>query len=77
MVLGAGTTLSEKASGGYSFVGFEANLIQRFRVSEKAAFFATVQTLMPGGAAAAFVNDVDREATQMIWGGQVGFSARF
>jgi len=74
---GAGITLSPDASFGEQFVGFESDLIQEFEVSEKAAFFINAQLFVPGGAAAVFVNDVDREATQIVYGGQAGFAARF
>ena len=62
---------------GESFVGAEVALHNRFTLGDHVRLIADLQVLIPGGAAAAFVNDVDRRATETAFGAQLGFVADF
>jgi len=77
LILGLGMTLNPHNALGNRLVGVEAALRNDFPLGGVASLFVVGQLLVPGGAAAAFVNDVDREATRTVAGLQAGFSARF
>ena len=62
---------------GESFVGAELALHNRFHLGQHVRLVADVQVLVPGGAVAAFVNDVDRRATETAFGAHLGFLADF
>ena len=77
LVTAAGLTINPANALDQRFVGLEISLLNRFPVSEYATFYLNAQCLLPGRAAAAFTNDVDRNATQIVYGGQLGFLASF
>ena len=62
---------------GHGFVGFEAGLLHDFRFGKHVGLFLNLQLLVPGKAASVFVNDVEREATGVVGGGELGFKAWF
>jgi len=77
LVLGVATTLNPANALGEAWVGFEADLVNVFPLTDGVALFAVAQVFVPGAAAAAFVNDVDRTATRTVGGVEAGFTARF
>jgi hypothetical protein len=77
LVVATALTLSPDHALGETFVGAEISVHNRFRLGPHARLVADLQLLVPGGAAAAFVNDVDRRATEPAFGAQLGFVATF
>ena len=77
MVFAYGRALESGNALDEDFVGLEATLLNTFPLSKKSAIYLNVHAFVPGGAAAAFVNEVDPTATQTAFGGQLGFDARF
>jgi hypothetical protein len=77
LVVATGLALSADHALGETFVGAELGLHNRFRLGDHARLVFNLQLLVPGGATAAFVNDVDRRATEAAFGGQLGFLASF
>jgi len=77
MVVAGGWNLTPDNALGHQFVGTELDWSHTWSIEDSAALFLTVQVFQPGKAAAVFVNDVDRTATETIYGGQLGFQARF
>ncbi|MCA9537520.1 MAG: hypothetical protein KC620_01455 [Myxococcales bacterium] len=77
LIVGAGFALEPENALGERFVGIELTWANDFQVAKDAWFFAHALVFVPGGAAAARVNDVDRTATEPLFGGQAGFELRF
>jgi len=77
LVVAAGLTLSPEHALGQTFVGLEVGLQNHFDLGDHAQVFVDLQVLAPGGAAAAFANDVDRRATATAIGAQTGFIGSF
>ena len=77
MVIAGGWNLNPDNAMGHQFVGTELEWTQTWTIQKDAALFVTVQIFQPGKAAAVFVNDVDRTATEAVYGAQLGFQARF
>jgi len=77
LVTAVGMNLNPDNAFGNRYVGTELSLTQDFTLNEHAGFFFNLLTFAPGTAASPFVNDVDREATQMLYGAAGGFKARF
>ncbi len=57
--------------------GLEVSWLNDVAISEDVVAFAHAQLLVPDEGLAVFANDVDRSATQMLYGGEVGITARF
>jgi hypothetical protein len=77
LVLGAAAVLNPDNALGEGFVGVEVDWVNVFPLTDGVALFVVGQVFVPGGAAAAFVNDVDRGATRTVGGVEAGFTARF
>ena len=77
LVAAAALTSSPEHALGESFVGAEIGLHNRFFLGQHVRLIADLHVLVPGGAVAAFVNDVDRRATETAFGAQLGFLADF
>ncbi|MDX9722421.1 MAG: hypothetical protein RBU37_16875 [Myxococcota bacterium] len=77
LVLGAAFALEPANAFDEQFVGWETSLINRFPLAEYAELRLVGQLLVPGAAAAVFVNDVDQSATRPIGGAQLAFDAHF
>ncbi len=77
LVAAVGLTLSPDNALGERFVGAEVGLHNRFELGDYVTLIANLQALVPGGAVAAFVNDVDRRATSPAFGAKLGFLATF
>lgn len=77
LTLAAGLTLNPENALGGRFIGLEAALALHFPLAEGVELFTVGQLFVPGEAAAAFVNDVDRSATDLVGGAEAGFVARF
>ncbi len=72
VVVGAALALESENALGESFVGLEVGVHNTFAIGDHVRAFAAFDLLLPGGAAAAFVNDVDRTATATQYGGRLG-----
>ena len=57
--------------------GLELSWLNDVAISEDVVVFAHAQLLMPDEGLAVFANDVDRSATELLYGGEVGITARF
>ncbi len=72
VIMAAGMVLEAENSLGQVFAGFELALDNTFKLGEPGYAFVVADAFVPGGAAAAFVNDVDRTATEPVFGVRVG-----
>jgi len=77
VVLGGAWVLNAHNALGNRFAGFELALRNELPLGRSASIFLVGQLLVPGGAAAAFVNDVDRDATRPVAGLETGLTARW
>jgi len=77
VIIAVGSTINPKRSLGARHVGVELAFLQDFQVSRNAAVFLNGLLFLPGTAAGAFVNDIDRSATQTMYGGTAGFRVKF
>ena len=77
LVAATGLTLAPDNALGETFVGAEIGIHNRFALGDHVQLVANLQLLLPGGAAAAFVNEVDRRAAEMAFGAQLGMLATF
>ncbi|MGC6419444.1 MAG: hypothetical protein ACON3Z_20135 [Bradymonadia bacterium] len=77
LVAGTGTTLNQHRSLGSRYVGTEVSLSQTLKLTRSAAVSLTALMFAPGQAASAFINDIDRRATQYLYGGMMGINASF
>ncbi|MBR58313.1 MAG: hypothetical protein CMH54_09865 [Myxococcales bacterium] len=77
LLVAAGFNLEPSNALGHRFLGLELGLLNHFRLSEGAEIFLHLQFVQPGEAASVFVNEVDRVATEMQYGGKLGFAAQF
>ena len=75
LLVAAGVNLAPENAMGHRFVGLEIGLMNTFPVWKHVSLFLNVQTFLPGGGASVFVNDIEREATEPLFGGQLGFQA--
>ena len=74
-LVAAGLNLAPDNAMGGRFVGLEIGLLNSFPVWTHVSLFVNLQTFIPGTGAAVFVNDIDREATSPLFGGQFGLKA--
>ena len=72
LILGTGHVLNMTNAGGYTYAGFEADLVLRVRFLERVDIVLVGQFFQPGQAAAAFVNETDRTAIEQVHGIQFG-----
>jgi len=77
LTLAYAVTLRPERALGQRHVGAELSFVQELRLSARASLLLTGLLFAPGGAAAAMVNDVDREATELLYGGAFAFKASF
>ncbi len=77
LVLGAAAALKSANALGESFVGVEADLIVELRANEHLSAQLVVAGLLPGGAAAALVNRIDRAATAPMIMGEASLLLRY
>lgn len=77
IIAGGAWTLNAENSGGGNLVGIEANLMLDFALAEGVSLLGILQGLVPGQAAAVFVNATDPYATTPVGGAQAAFLARF
>lgn len=77
LTLAYAVTLNPSRALGHRHVGAELALSQRFKLSSRASLLLSGLLFAPGGAAAAMINDVDREATELLYGGALAFALRF
>ena len=77
LTLAYAVTLNPKRALGHRHVGAELSLSQAFHLSSRAKLLFNALLFAPGGAAAAMINDIDREATELLYGGAVAFVATF
>ena len=76
LLVAAGVNLAPENAMGHRFVGLEIGLMNAFPVWEHVSLFLNLQTFVPGEGASVFVNDIQREATEPLFGGQFGFQAK-
>ncbi|MBV72417.1 MAG: hypothetical protein CMH52_13920 [Myxococcales bacterium] len=76
-VVGTGTTLNEKRSFGNTYVGTELALNNTLKMSQTLSVFLSGFAFLPGEAAAAFINDIDRQSTDYLYGLATGLQAQF
>ena len=76
-VVSHGAALNPANALGEQSLGWELSLLQRFPLSDHAALSLDGLLFLPGGAAAAFVNDIDRGALEPIYGAAIGFLVDF
>ena len=76
LIVATGLNLAPENAMGHRFVGLEVGLLNTFPVWKQVSLFLNLQTFLPGGGASVFVNDIEREATEPLFGGQFGFQAK-
>jgi len=77
LILGVAGALRPANALGHGFIGMEADLDLTFRHLDVLEFHLIGSVLVPGGAAAAAVNSIDREATDVQFGGMSMLAVRF
>ena len=77
LVLAMGVVLNPTRTFGERHAGGEISLMQTFALSDRARLLVNGLLFIPGGAAAAMINDIDRSARQALYGGSVGFAVQF
>ena len=76
-VIAYGAALNPDNALGHRDLGVELSLLQRFPLSKHAALSLDGLIFLPGKAAAAFLNDIDRSATETLYGLSAGFVVDF
>lgn len=77
-IVGAYSQAFEKENAfGEEVVGTEIALLQRFSLTDRASLFLNGFAFLPGPAAAARINDIDRTATESLFGVATGMQAQF
>ena len=77
LVMASAMTLNPNRSYGARYVGTELSLLQRIELSDFASLSINGLLFLPGAAAAALINDIDRSATETLYGGSMSFGVRF
>ncbi|MBN2497384.1 MAG: hypothetical protein JXR96_22525 [Deltaproteobacteria bacterium] len=77
LVLGVASVLKPANAMDAAFAGFECDLISEFRIHDYAIAMLAFGVLVPGGAAAALVNTIDRDATEPIWTTEISVMLRY
>lgn len=77
LVLATGAVMNPNRVMGERYVGTEVSLLQTFKLSARADITLNGLLFVPGGAAAVMINDIRRSARQALYGGSMGFVARF
>ena len=77
LVLAMGVVLNPARTLGQRYAGGEFSLLQTFSLSDRARLIMNGLLFMPGGAAAAMINDIKRSARRPLYGGSVGFAVQF
>ncbi|MFH1530216.1 MAG: hypothetical protein ABIK09_05705 [Pseudomonadota bacterium] len=77
LIAAAAWNLNRRNAEDHVFVGFETDLLLEFPLGTGTSLLAMGQFLLPGTGASVFVNEIDREATQPLFGAQAGFFTRF
>ncbi len=77
LVAAASWNLNKHNAEDHVFVGFETDLLLEFPLGQGTSLLAMGQFLLPGTGASVFVNEIDREATQPLFGAQAGFFTKF
>ena len=77
VIVGVAGALRPANALGHGFVGLEADLDLTFRYEDVLEFHLIGSLIVPGGAAAAAVNAIDREATDVRFGGMSVLAVRF
>lgn len=70
-------TLNPNRALGHRHLGAEFSLTQTFKLSSHASLVLNGLLFAPGLAAAAMINDVDRQATKLLYGGSLAFAVKF
>ena len=76
-VAGLAAALNTKRALGQRWIGTEFTINQRYQLSQGAYIHANVLCLLPGKAGAVLLNDLDREATETLYGVSLGATASF
>ena len=77
LIAAASWNLNKHNAEEHAFVGFETDLLLEFPLGAGTSLLAMGQFLLPGNGASVFINEIDREATQPLFGVQAGFFTRF
>jgi len=77
LTLAYAVTLNPNRALGHRHVGAELSFTQRLKLSSRASVLLNALLFAPGGAAAAMINDIDREATELLYGGSLAFALTF
>jgi hypothetical protein len=77
LVLAMGVVLNPARTFGERYAGGEVSLLQTFALSDRARLLLNGLLFMPGGAAAAMINDIKRSARQPLYGASAGFAVQF
>jgi len=77
LIAAAAWNLNRHNAEDHVFVGFETDLLLEFPLGAGTSLLAMGQFLLPGNGASVFVNEIDREATQPLFGAQAGFYTKF
>ena len=77
LILGVAGALRPANALGHGFVGLETDLDLTFRHLDVLEFHLIGSLIVPGGAAAAAINAIDREATDIQFGGMTMLAVRF
>jgi len=72
-----GQALEADNALGEELVGTEVALLQRFALGDRASVFLNGFVFAPGAAASAAINDIDRAATETLYGVATGMHAQF
>jgi hypothetical protein len=77
LIAAASWNLNKHNAEDHAFVGFETDLLLEFPLGAGTSLLAVGQFLLPGTGASVFVNEIERESTQPLFGVQAGFFTRF
>jgi len=78
LIVAGGWNINPDNALGHRFVGAEIDWSHRLALEpHRASLYLNFQAFQPGKAAAVFVNDVDRSATNRVYGVQLGFASHF
>ena len=77
LITAASWNLNRHNAEDHAFVGFETDVLLEFPLGTGTSLIAMGQFLLPGTGASVFVNEIDRTATQPLFGAQAGFFTRF
>jgi len=77
LIVAAAWNLNSHNAEDHVFAGFETDLVLEFPLGPGTSLLAAGQFLLPGQGASVFVNEIDRDAVQPLFGLQAGFFTKF